>query len=154
MSPPPGTSSTTLWLLDSGLLVDGRLVVDTRCRVRDDIVAAGDVAWLDQGEGLRRSPIWTSAIEQAKTAAAALLMGDEAAPLGFQSYFWTDQWGMNLKVSGPVPHGDEAPIVVKGDLADHSAVLHWPEQGSAAALNIRMPIPRLHALAKSQPAAV
>lgn len=141
------------WLAGSGLLVDGRLVTDDRCRVRDGIVAAGDVAWLDGAEGPRRSPIWTSAIEQARTAAAALLTGDQAAPLDFQSYFWTDQWGMSLKVSGPVPHGDEEPVVVKGDLTRRSAVLHWPGQGSAAALNIRMPIPRLHKLAASVPTA-
>ncbi|WP_027004241.1 NAD(P)/FAD-dependent oxidoreductase [Corynebacterium halotolerans] len=142
------------WLRDSGLLVDGRLVTDGRCRVRDNIVAAGDVAWLDGADGPRRSPVWTSAIEQAKTAAAALLTGDEAESLSFQSYFWTDQWGMNLKISGPIPHGDEQPVVVKGDLAERSAVLHWPGQGSAAALNIRMPIPRLHKLAQSEPASV
>lgn len=140
------------WLRESGLLIDGRLVTDDRCRVRDNIVAAGDVAWLAGPGGPRRSPIWTSAIEQAKTAAAALLTGDKAAPLDFQSYFWTDQWGMNLKISGPVPHGEEEPVVVKGDLADRSAVLHWPAQGAAAALNIRMPIPRLHKLAQSVPA--
>ncbi len=142
------------WLADSGLLAGGRLVTDARCRVRDNIVAAGDVAWIDGVDGPRRSPIWTAAIEQAKTAAATLLNGDDAAPLDFQSYFWTDQWGMNLKVSGPVPHGDEQPVVVKGSLEERSAVLHWPGQGSAAALNLRTPIPRLHKLAKSEPATV
>lgn len=140
------------WLRDSGLLADGRLVTDDRCRVRGNIVAAGDVAWLAGPAGPRRSPIWTSAIEQAKTAAAALLTGNEAAPLEFPSYFWTDQWGMSLKISGPIPHGEEEPIVVKGDLDARSAVLHWPGQGAAAALNIRMPIPRLHKLARSAPA--
>lgn len=140
------------WLAGSGLLSDGRLVTDSRCRVRDGIVAAGDVAWVNGDDGPRRSPIWTSAIEQAKIAAAALLTGDEAPPLDFQSYFWTDQWGMNLKISGPVPHGEETPVIVKGDLGARSAVLHWPEQGCAAALNMRMPIPRLHRLARSVPA--
>lgn len=147
-----GDEPDDAWLRGSGLLVDGRLVTDERCRVRDNIVAAGDVAWLAGADGPGRSPVWTSAIEQAKTAATALLTGDEAAPLGFQSYFWTDQWATSLKVSGPVPRGDEEPVVVKGDLDDRSAVLHWPGQGSAAALNIRMPIPRLHKLARSAPA--
>lgn len=137
------------WLADSGLLIDSRLITDERCRVRPDIVAAGDVAWQVGPDGPRRSPVWTSAIEQAKTAAAALLNGSEAEPLEFQPYFWTDQWGMNLKVSGPIPHGAEEPVVVKGSLEEHSAVLHWPGQGSAAALNLRMPVPRLHKLARS-----
>lgn len=140
------------WLRDSGLLTDGRLVADDRCRVRANIVAAGDVAWQDGAAGPHRSPIWTAAIEQAKTAAAALLTGDQAPPLEYQSYFWTDQWGLNLKISGPIPHGSEEPVVVEGDLTERSAVIHWPGQGSAAALNLRMPIPRLHKLARSQPA--
>lgn len=148
-----GDLPNTAWLEDSGLLVDGRLIADDRCRVTDSIVAAGDVVWVDRGEGPRRSPIWTAAIEQAKVAAAALLAGDEAGRLDFQSYFWTDQWGLNLKMSGPVPQGVE-PIVVKGSLAERSAVLHWPESGTAAALNMRMPIPRLHKLAREQAATV
>ncbi|QGU06481.1 Rhodocoxin reductase [Corynebacterium occultum] len=142
------------WLADSGLLIDGRLIADERCRVRPEIVAAGDVVWQQGARGLRRTPIWTAAIEQAKTAAAALLQGDEAAPLSYHSYFWTDQWGMNLKVSGPIPDGSEEPLVVKGSLAERSAVLHWPGQGCAASLNMRMPIPRLHKLAASVPAEV
>lgn len=139
------------WLQDSGLLIDGRLIADDRLRVADSIVAAGDVVCLDRGEGPRRTPIWTAAIEQAKVAAAALLNSDEAAPLNFHSYFWTDQWGLNLKMSGPIPQGTE-PLVVKGSLEERSAVLHWPESGTAAALNMRMPIPRLHTLANAEPA--
>ncbi len=146
-----GDLPNTAWIEGSGLLVDGRLIADGRCRVTDSIVAAGDVVWIDHGQGPRRTPIWTAAIEQAKIAAAALLQGDAAEPLDFQSYFWTDQWGLNLKMSGPIPQGTN-PAVVKGSLDERSAVLHWPESGTAAALNMRMPIPRLHRLAATEAA--
>ena len=146
-----GDLPTTAWLEGSGLLTDGRLIADGRCRVTDSIVAAGDVVWIDHGQGPRRTPIWTAAIEQAKVAAAALLQGEDTAPLDFQSYFWTDQWGLNLKMSGPIPQGVN-PLVVKGSLDERSAVLHWPESGTAAALNMRMPIPRLHRLAATEAA--
>ncbi|AGS34051.1 FAD-dependent pyridine nucleotide-disulfide oxidoreductase [Corynebacterium maris DSM 45190] len=140
------------WLADSGLLVDGRLVTDARCRVlgHDDVVAAGDVAWIGGTGGPKRTPVWTAAIEQAKTAAHALLHGDDAAELSFQNYFWTDQWGMNIKLSGPIPNDSEAPEIVKGSLAERSFVAHWPAQGAAASYNIRMPIPRLHKIARSE----
>ena len=62
------------WLGSSGLLQDKALVVDTRGRARPEIVAAGDAATFPSG----RTPLWTSAIEQSKVAAAALLRGDEA----------------------------------------------------------------------------
>lgn len=144
-----GDAPNVQWLATSGLLSDGRLVTDQYCRVRENIVAAGDVAWSVSPAGLQRNPVWTNAIEQAKTAATALVAPGAAEPLNFQSYFWTDQWDMNLKISGAVPNTEEEPIVAKGDLGQRSAVLHWPQLGSAAALNIRMPIPRLHRLART-----
>lgn len=137
------------WLADSGLLLDGRLLVDSRQRVagHPEIVAAGDVAWLDGPAGPRRSPVWTSAIEQARVAADGLLHGDAAAERDHPFYFWTDQWGTSLKVSGTPPHEDIPPEVVKGSLEDREFVLHWPGHHAAAALGMRMPIPRLHKLA-------
>ena len=143
-----GDAPNTQWLTEAGLLTDGRLVMDQYCRVHDNIVAAGDVAWMRTSNGPQRHPVWTSAIEQAKTAAASLLNPEEAVPLDFQSYFWTDQWGMNLKISGPTRLPAADPVVVKGSLAERAAILHWPEHGAAAAWNLRMPIPRLHRLAR------
>ena len=139
-----GDAPNTEWLEDSGLLLDGRLITDTRGRVTDNIVAAGDVAWFNG----QRSPVWTSAIEEAKIAAAALLHGDDAPTINYQPYFWTDQFGLNIKISGPIPHEGD-PIVVEGSLTERSALLHWPTLGTAAAINYRMPVPRLHKLAKS-----
>ncbi|MDO5696814.1 MAG: FAD-dependent oxidoreductase [Dermatophilus congolensis] len=151
------------WLDGSGVLTDGQVVVDSRGRVlvggvaRPDIVAAGDVATFPTSSGVRRVPLWTSAIDQAKVAGPALLLGDEAPALDFKPYFWTEQFGLNIRACGPEPL-DDAPEVVDGDPADpsHSALLRWPEQpgrsGTSIALNYRIPIPRLRRLAQPAPA--
>lgn len=152
------------WLTGSGLLTDGRLVVDSRGRVlvdgrpRPDVVAAGDVATFPTPTGPRRVPLWTSAIDQAKVAGPALLHGDKAPELAFTPYFWTDQFGLNLRVSGPCPP-DGPPQLVDGDPATGSALLRWdvpadhPDgSGTAVALNYRIPIPRLRRLARTSPA--
>ena len=141
------------WLSDSGLLADGELRVDRRGRVRGDIVAAGDVTAFPTSSGLRRVPLWTSAIEQAKTAAVALLRGDDAAELDFQPYFWTEQFGLNLKACGELPV-DGPPEIVEGDPADRRALLRWEHAdatATAVALNYRIPVPRLRRLTRPQP---
>jgi NADPH-dependent 2,4-dienoyl-CoA reductase/sulfur reductase-like enzyme len=134
------------WMAASGLLRQGRLEVDTRGRVRPDIVAAGDVAAVPTPFGVRRVPLWNSAIEQGKVAAAALLRGDAVEPLESRPYFWTEQFGLSLKAVGHLPL-EGTPEVVDGDVADLSAVLRWGGPHPAAvALNVRMPIPRLRRL--------
>lgn len=152
------------WLAGSGLLTDGELRVDSRGRVvvdgrpRADIVAAGDVATLPAATGPRRVPLWTSAIDQAKVAGPALLHGDAAPELTPAPYFWTDQFGLSIRVSGPCPpEGD--PEVVDGDPATGSALLRWDAPagapgsgGTAAAVSYRIPIPRLRRLAQQAPA--
>ena len=55
-----------------GLLRDGLLVADEYGQVAPGIVAAGDVAVVPTPLGLRRVPLWNSAIEQSKVAAAHL----------------------------------------------------------------------------------
>jgi len=65
-----GDEPNTQWLTNSGLLTDNQLLIDEYCRVKDTIVAAGDVAFMRTSQGVQRNPIWTNAIEQAKTAAA------------------------------------------------------------------------------------
>lgn len=142
------------WLVDSGLLTDGVLVADDRGRVADRIVAAGDVAAFPGPSGPRRTPLWTSAVDQAKVAARALLRGDDAAALQQRPYFWTEQFGVTLKMVGE-PVGDGEPTVVDGDLATDSALLRWETtEGSAtvAAVNYRIPVPRLRRLVDAVPA--
>ncbi len=142
-----GDDANVEWLAGSGLLHDGQLRVDSRGRVAPGIVAAGDVATLHGVTGWSRVPLWTSAIEQAKVAAAALLHGDAAPELSFQPYFWTDQFGLSLKVCGALPVAGD-PEVIDGSIAEGRALLRWEHEGgsaTAAALGYRIPVPRLRA---------
>lgn len=160
------------WLAGSGLLRHGRLVVDERGLVLGEatpggpgtpragdgrIVATGDVAWLDAATGPARVPLWTHAIDHARAAAASLLHGSAAATFVPRPYFWTEQFGLHVRVSGPVPAG--VVQVVDGDLADGGALLRWDgpdgagSPGTAAAVNYRIPIPRLRRMAAAAPAA-
>ncbi|TQM43843.1 NAD(P)/FAD-dependent oxidoreductase [Pseudonocardia cypriaca] len=151
-----GCAAETGWLASSGLAGAHGLVVDTRCRVAPGIVAAGDVVAFPSAAGPRRTPWWHSALEQARTAARALLHGDDAPPLTPSPYFWTDQFGMRVRVAGLLPAAGR-PAVVDGSLPDDepwagSALLRWPGRGVAAAVNRRIPIGRLRALAQLEPA--
>lgn len=143
------------WLTDAGLLVDGALTVDRRGRIpgHGEIVAAGDVACFPTTRGVRRVPLWTSAIDQAKVAAVALLRGEDAPSLDFFPYFWTEGFGLSLKASGWLPVEGEPDEVLGGDPAGTGAGLmrwrHGEADGAAVALNHRMAVPALKRLAKS-----
>lgn len=148
-----GDVPNTNWLASSGLLTGDVLAVDSRGRVRPDIVAAGDVCAFPTPQGVRRIPLWTSAIEQAKVAALGLLRGDEAARLAYQPYFWTEQFGLSFKCVGLMPVAGP-PEVVDGDPLDGSALMRWDlgdGTASAAALNYRIPVPKLRRLATPVP---
>jgi 3-phenylpropionate/trans-cinnamate dioxygenase ferredoxin reductase subunit len=139
------------WLAASGLLRGGVLDVDSRGRVRPDIVAVGDVAAFPTRRGVRRVPLWTSAIDQSKVAAAALLRGDEAPALDFRPYFWTEQFGLILKAAGFLPLAGP-PAFVDGDSTGGPALMRWvhPDgSGTAVALNYRIPIPRLRRVSEA-----
>jgi NADPH-dependent 2,4-dienoyl-CoA reductase/sulfur reductase-like enzyme len=145
-----GDVPDTRWLAGTGLVGDGVLEVDARGLVRRDIAAAGDLAAVPTPYGTRRLPFWTSAIEQAKVAAAALLRGEAAEPLRHQPYFWTEQFGHHLKAVGYLPV-DGAPEFVDGG-PDGPALLRWSRpDGSAvaAALDYRIPVPRLRRLSRA-----
>ncbi|WP_256976683.1 NAD(P)/FAD-dependent oxidoreductase [Streptomyces sp. CS113] len=102
-----GDIPNTEWLAGSGLTARGAVEVDARGLVRPDVAAVGDLAAFPTGRGPRRVPLWSSAIEQAKVAARALLHGDATPPLRFQPYFWTEQFGLSLKAVGTLPVEDE-----------------------------------------------
>jgi NADPH-dependent 2,4-dienoyl-CoA reductase/sulfur reductase-like enzyme len=139
------------WLASSGLLRHGAVEVDERGRLRPDVVAAGDVAAVPWPGGRRRLPLWHSAIEQAKVAAAALLHGEGAPVLDHRPYFWTEQFGLALKAVGHLPFGG-VPTWLEGGPGDDSALLRWdcPEGAAAvAAINYRIAIPRLRRLSEA-----
>lgn len=144
------------WLAGSGIEASRGVPVDDRCRVAPGVVAAGDVVAFRHPAGAepRRTPQWASAIDQARVAAAALVHGDAAAAHTPAPYFWTEAFGMTLKVCGPLPaHGE--PTVVAGSLADRSALLQWHHDGRpvvAATVNHRMHIAKLRRMAEPGPA--
>ncbi|AUI50464.1 NAD(P)/FAD-dependent oxidoreductase [Arthrobacter crystallopoietes] len=149
-----GDIPNTEWLSDSGLLTGNRLEVDSRGRLRPEIVAAGDVAAFPTARGIRRIPLWTSAIEQSKAAALALLRGDEAPELDFRPYFWTEQFGLSLKASGFLPLAGD-PEFLEGGPGSGPALMRWTHDdasGTAVALNYRIPVPKLRRLGNPSPA--
>lgn len=145
-----GCRPNTEWLEGSGVTLLGGVVVDEHCRTAvPDVVAVGDVAAFPTGDGrFRRTPHWDSAIGQARAGVAALLHGDAAAPYTPQPYFWTEAFGLAVKLAGTLPAAGE-PTVLKGSVAELSALLRWdhPAHPVAAALNHRIPVGRLRALA-------
>lgn len=127
------------WLAGSGLVLDGGVVTDSRGRVADNIVAAGDVAVV---RGTRRRPHWTNAVEQARVAAAALL-GEEVAGAELPSYFWTSQFGVDVKVAGEPAQLGEPDTV---DMDGSSMLLRW-SAGAAATVNHALPVRKIRQLA-------
>jgi 3-phenylpropionate/trans-cinnamate dioxygenase ferredoxin reductase component len=139
------------WLATSGLLRDGLLVTDERGQVAPGIVAAGDVAAMPTPLGVRRVPLWNSAIERARVAAAHLV-GADAVPVTAHPYFWTEQFGLSLKAVGHAPFAGE-PVVVDGAAEEGRLLLQWPgtgtpQGGAAVAVNYRIPIPKLRLLSR------
>lgn len=147
-----GDVPNTGWLRDSGLPLDanGGLVADARCRVVPGVVAAGDVV-SRQG---RRTPHWTNAVEQGRAAAAGLLHGESARPYRPDPYFWTEQSGLDIKISGELPLTG-IPEVLAGSVDDRSALLRWHHDGgtaTAVAVNHRLPVIKLKRLGAGVPA--
>jgi hypothetical protein len=139
-----GDVPNTEWLAGTGLARNGVLRVDSRGLVRPDIAAVGDLAAFPTPHGVRRIPLWSSAIEQAKVAGAALVRADEAPPLRFEPYFWTEQFGLTLKAVGHLPVDGEPAHVEEG-------LMRWSRgdgTGTAVAVNRRIAIPRLRRVSR------
>ncbi|MFB8003083.1 NAD(P)/FAD-dependent oxidoreductase [Nocardia sp. NPDC056000] len=147
-----GEVPNTEWLRESGLTLAGGVLVDPWLRAAPGIVAAGDVAarrilGAATADGVR-TPLWANAVDQA-TAAAAALLGKALAPYQPRPYFWTEQFGLSIKVCGDIP-GDQPPTVLEGSRRARNLVLRWHTEGAvvaAATVNHRMPIARLRRLA-------
>ncbi|MFD8426939.1 NAD(P)/FAD-dependent oxidoreductase [Streptomyces coelicoflavus] len=146
-----GDIPNTEWLAGSGLTARGAVEVDARGLVRLDVAAVGDLAAFPTGRGPRRVPLWSSAIEQAKVAARALLHGEAAPPLRFRPYFWTEQFGLSLKAVGALPVEGE-PEYVDGQPGGGPALMRWAHSDGTAdvvALDYRIPIPRLRRMTQA-----
>ncbi|GLW48170.1 pyridine nucleotide-disulfide oxidoreductase [Streptomyces sp. NBRC 14336] len=139
-----GDVPNTEWLHGTGLVVGGAVPVDERGLARPGIAAVGDLAVFPTSRGRRRVPLWSSAIDQAKAAARALVHGTDAPPLAFRPYFWTEQFGRTLKAVGHLPADGEPEYVDGGP--DGPALMTWRQEDggtTAVALDYRIPIPRL-----------
>ncbi|MFC3982872.1 NAD(P)/FAD-dependent oxidoreductase [Streptosporangium jomthongense] len=137
------------WLAGSGLIHADGLFVDHRLWAAPGVVAAGDVVLLPTPAGPVRTPLWTNALDQGKAAATTLLTSKSAPAYQARPYFWTEQFGLSIKVCGTIP-GDAPPVVVTGDRAERALVLQWLSGGvpvAAATVNHRMPVAGLRRLA-------
>ena len=89
------------WLAGSGIALHSGIVVDQHCRIAPNVVAAGDVTVIPQGEGkLTRSPHWTNAVEQARAAVRALLHGGQTPPYRPSQNCCTVLFGLGLTLVG------------------------------------------------------
>jgi NADPH-dependent 2,4-dienoyl-CoA reductase/sulfur reductase-like enzyme len=131
-----GAQPGTGWLEGSGIPCDDGVPCgqDGRVEGLEDVYAVGDVAaWPDaQGPGShRRVEHWTSAREQARLVATALV-GGSPGPLP-PHYLWSDQFGLKLQLLGHVPCGGSQELV-HGSLEDGRFVLlHFDSDDQMAA---------------------
>ena len=141
------------WLAGSGLASCGPLEVGVGGFVRPGVVAAGDLVATRHPvtDRLDRTPHWHSAIGQGRAAARTLLYGAPRVAEKETSYFWTEGFGLDVKITGEIPSG-VAPVIVEGSLLGRDAVLQWSVEGcprAAASINHRMPLVKLKRLART-----
>ncbi|MET3578762.1 3-phenylpropionate/trans-cinnamate dioxygenase ferredoxin reductase subunit [Mesorhizobium robiniae] len=118
---------------EAGLTIDNGIAVDAELRTDDpDIFAAGDCCSFPLGVyGGRRVRLeaWRNAQEQGALAARNMLGAGEvhaAVP-----WFWSDQYGLTLQISGL---SDEGSTVVRRDLDDGAFILfHLADDGRLVA---------------------
>jgi 3-phenylpropionate/trans-cinnamate dioxygenase ferredoxin reductase subunit len=109
----------------AGLEVDNGIVVDEYFRTSaPEVFAAGDVA--NQPNlllgGRHRVEHWTSAQEQG-TAVARSMLG-EREPYGKVPWCWSDQYGVNLQVTGWPSASDDVTVRGSLDDLDFTAIFH------------------------------
>jgi 3-phenylpropionate/trans-cinnamate dioxygenase ferredoxin reductase subunit len=124
----------------AGLAVDDGVVVDAALRTEDPAVfAAGDVASAYHpryGKHLRVEH-WANALNQAPTAARAMLGKDAAYER--LPYFFSDQYDLGMEYTGWVEPGGYDRVVVRGDLAAREFVAFWTSAGRVlAGMNVNV----------------
>lgn len=146
-----GDIANTEWLAESGLRIEGGVNVDEHCLAAPGIVAAGDVAIREMPSGvLMRTPHWSNAIVQARTAALSLLDPHSYTHTP-DHYFWTEQFGLDVKIAGELPLNGE-PFEAREKPAGRSMLLNWLEGDmttAVAAMNYRIPVARMRAMVGS-----
>jgi 3-phenylpropionate/trans-cinnamate dioxygenase ferredoxin reductase subunit len=126
-----GVVPETAWLDGSGVVLEGGVVCDDRCRTNvPSVVACGDVVRAPNalfGEVMRVEH-WSNAVDQAQIAVGALLDGDAAPPNAAVPYFWSDQYDLKFQFAGRVAESDELRIV-QGSVAEKNLVAHYGRAG-------------------------
>lgn len=143
----------------AGLKVDNGIVVDEYFQTSaPDVYAAGDVA--NQPNlllgGRHRVEHWTSAQEQG-TAAARSMLG-EREPFDKVPWCWSDQFGVNLQITGWPAADDQLTVRGSLDALDFTAIFHRDGQ-LVGAVGVNRPkevraLRKLIAEAPQAPAAV
>lgn len=131
------------WLRSSGLLNNEMVIGDEDGRVADGIVAAGDVLMTDRGANRTRTPLWTSAIEQARRAARTMVHGPDPQQKPLAPYFWTEQFGHTVKAVGELPVRGGGHVLSE---SDQGWLARWDR--TAIAFDHRIALPRLRRAAQ------
>ncbi|RWH77257.1 MAG: ferredoxin reductase [Mesorhizobium sp.] len=118
---------------EAGLTIDNGIAVDAALRTSDpDIFAAGDCCSFPlavYGGRRVRLEAWRNAQEQGALAARNMLGAGEAHAA--VPWFWSDQYGLTLQISGLA---DEGSKVVRRDLDDGAFILfHLAQDGRLVA---------------------
>ncbi|MFE2443413.1 NAD(P)/FAD-dependent oxidoreductase [Streptomyces melanosporofaciens] len=139
-----GATRNTEWLAGSGLAAGPRgIACDAGCRafdvrgiVADDVFVAGDVARSPHplfGYRFLSLEHWGNAVAQAEVAAHNMICrGAERRPHLWTPYFWSAQFGVNIKSVG-VPNMADQIIVSQGSLGEHRFTAAYGYQGRVIA---------------------
>ncbi len=109
---------------NAGLAVDDGVVVDAGFRSSDpSIFAIGDIARMtdDDGRGSQRLESWKNA--EASAAVAARNICGERAAYEEVPWFWTDQFGHNLQMTGRMP--SDADVYERGLLGQSGYLAYY-----------------------------
>lgn len=141
-----GDVPNTEWLRQAGLAMTPGLRVDADGRAADRIYGVGDItARVGPDGSWRRTPFWSAALEQAQRVAHTIV-GAPAPPTTGTPYYWSEQFGLDLRLCGTFPPSGRLHEL-DGSLESGSAVLGWRSgdvgTGTVAAVNHRTPISRL-----------
>jgi NADPH-dependent 2,4-dienoyl-CoA reductase/sulfur reductase-like enzyme len=139
-----GAVRNTEWLLDSGLAAgNAGVACDTGCRVfgddmmvRDDVFVAGDVARFPHplySHEFVALDHWSNAVDMGWVAAHNMICPPQKRrPHIPMPYFWSTQFGVNIKSVG-VPTAADEVMITQGSLADGKFVATYGRDGRVVA---------------------
>ena len=141
------------WLASSGLLRQGRLVVDEAGRVRPDIVACGDVAVVRTPRGEQRVPLWSAAIDQKQGGRRCSDRRARRAGRRASLFLDPSSSACRSRRSGTCPSSASrrwSTAILARVVSPHWAASTVDDQ-AAAAINFRIPIPSCVDSASTRP---